>query len=204
MKKKTNPNPETSRLQAFKPQTRKPTELITKFFPQFSKDFIMSYELTKPCNRSSRSSRRKISIDFSESHGLPNADDASKTDLAVQKASVGMLLSFVPSILVEQILAEPWDPAVRMPCHNIWGATSFIDISGFSSLASELQRKDDEARTTHKSKISGAESLTIFLNNTLRLLIDVVADFGGDIVKVICRLNHCVFCLTNFLIALAN
>jgi len=68
--------------------------------------------------------------------------NSKDNDLNLQKATVSILLSFVPNLLVAQILKSPWDPGHRLPCTSQWCAAAFIDISGFSSLASDLQSKD--------------------------------------------------------------
>ena len=139
--------------------------------------------------RSSVSQRRKISIQ-PENFSLNSQTNTQPVDasaLAVQKSSVSILMSFVPNLLIDQILTDKWDStcSTRPPCTRHWCASAFIDISGFSSLASELQSEDsNNKKGGGQNQLSGAESLTILLNNTLRRLIDVVANYGGDIVKV--------------------
>jgi hypothetical protein len=75
----------------------------------------------------------------------------------------------------------------RLPVEPFWAAVVFIDISGFSSLASDLQKEEEGENPLMspggKGAGSGAENLTAFLNYTLRQLIDVVLLHGGDIVK---------------------
>lgn len=129
-------------------------------------------------------SRRRVSIEVIDepTERASDSADGDNASLSVQKTAVSIFLSFVPNLLVSQLLKESWNANRRMRCTSQWCAAAFIDISGFSSLASELQSMDKN-KGMGKTHISGAESLTIFLNNTLQRLIDVVADFEGDIVK---------------------
>ncbi len=61
---------------------------------------------------------------------------------------------FVPRSLVSQLskYAEKWDVKKRTPCDVFWCASAFIDISGFSSLASELQSAEDAKKGIGRCK----------------------------------------------------
>ncbi|GMH61164.1 hypothetical protein TL16_g03198 [Triparma laevis f. inornata] len=118
---------------------------------------------------------------------LPNNNPEGILD--VKRNSVKTLISYVPQVLVHQILKEKkdWDASKRLPVEPFWAAVVFIDISGFSSLASDLQKEEVQTNLMSPGPSrragSGAENLTAFLNHTLRGLIDVVLLHGGDIVK---------------------
>ena len=62
----------------------------------------------------------------------------------MEREAVKNLMSYVPVCLIDQILAkEPhWDRNSQQKCESFWAAGIFIDISGFSSLASDLNKTE--------------------------------------------------------------
>jgi class 3 adenylate cyclase len=110
---------------------------------------------------------------------------STEGEFSVKKETVSTLLGYCPTTLVNQILRSDWNGDRRMECETFWAACAFVDISGFSSLASDLQSAEDISKKAHRGGMHGrgAESLTKFLNNTLRQLIEVILNHGGDIVK---------------------
>ena len=62
----------------------------------------------------------------------------------MQREAVRNLMSYVPVCLIDQILEkkEQWDRNSRQKSESFWAAGVFIDISGFSSLASDLNKAE--------------------------------------------------------------
>ena len=82
------------------------------------------------------------------------------------------LASYVPTLITRRLAIDPTrisEPASeRFPA-----AVLFADISGFTALTEQLARGGP----------AGAEELTHLLNAYFDQLIDLIAGYGGDIVK---------------------
>ena len=85
---------------------------------------------------------------------------------------LAQLASFAPGRLCERFTEE--EPEIPLPSSEDTScAVLFADISGFTSLTERLARKG----------AVGAEELTAALNRYFGELIDIVSDFGGDVLK---------------------
>jgi hypothetical protein len=62
----------------------------------------------------------------------------------MERDAVSHLKAYVPHCLIDQILKKEkeWDTSQRLDSESFWAAGVFIDISGFSSLASELNKAE--------------------------------------------------------------
>lgn len=83
-----------------------------------------------------------------------------------------ILASYVPDLIKRRLAIDPQPPsgpiAERFPA-----AVLFADISGFTALTERLAQRGP----------LGAEVLTQILNNYFKQLIDLIAAYGGDVVK---------------------
>ena len=87
-------------------------------------------------------------------------------------ATLAHLASFTPGRLCERFADA--DPNIPLPsAEDTSCAVLFADISGFTSLTERLARKG----------AVGAEELTSALNRYFGELIDIVLEFGGDVLK---------------------
>lgn len=101
----------------------------------------------------------------------PRLSSATATDIF--RDAEQHLLSYIPSSLVDRIVADPIEP------HAPWredflGAVAFVDVSGFTALSEKL--KNESGRR-------GAELLNQYMNSYFEQLIKVVAETGGDVIK---------------------
>ena len=80
------------------------------------------------------------------------------------------LPSYLPALVVRRILADP----IRQPQSETYQAAFlFADISGFTILTEKLAQQGP----------GGAEALSRILNNYFNQLINILNNFGGDIVQ---------------------
>lgn len=107
-----------------------------------------------------------------------------------------ILRRYVPNLVLARYTRNA-TPLTQPELHSFGGAVGFFDISGFSSLASELRTQAPEnannspqrrRRSTivHMSpnNSNAAEVLTSKLNSTLEPVIHVIKKYKGDIIKV--------------------
>ncbi|MCB0034586.1 MAG: AAA family ATPase, partial [Anaerolineales bacterium] len=83
-----------------------------------------------------------------------------------------MLASYVSSLVVHR-LVDASEKLTEPATERTLAAVLFTDISGFSTLAERLNQHGP----------AGAEELSIALNNYFGQLVDIVLDYGGDVVK---------------------
>ena len=147
------------------------------------------WELGSPTN--DRSVNLRISDAYSQScHSLKEIDlnDVDKMldrisqlvgDLVYQECehllepdTLAQLVSFAPGRLCSRLAEQ--NPKIPLPsAENISCAVLFADISGFTRLTERLAQKG----------AVGAEELTSALNRYFGQLIDIIDDFGGDVLK---------------------
>lgn len=76
---------------------------------------------------------------------LQKNDRVTQTGIqSMEREAVKNLMSYVPVCLIDHILEreKQWDRNERLENESFWAAGIFIDISGFSSLASDLNRAE--------------------------------------------------------------
>ena len=83
-----------------------------------------------------------------------------------------LLASYVPKLIQNRVVADP-TPIESPVAEELQAAILFADISGFTLLTEHLAERGP----------SGVETLARILNEYFGQLIDVVHDFGGDVVK---------------------
>src|ERR671927_330492 len=84
----------------------------------------------------------------------------------------GLLASYVPK-LIQKRVAQNSLPIDSPLARDFQAAVLFADISGFTALTERLAEKGK----------AGAEILARILNDYFGQLIDLVYDYGGDVVK---------------------
>ncbi|HKY54864.1 MAG TPA: adenylate/guanylate cyclase domain-containing protein, partial [Anaerolineales bacterium] len=83
-----------------------------------------------------------------------------------------LLASYVPKLIQNRIVADP-SPIESPVAEEMASAILFADISGFTQLTERLAEKGP----------TGVETLARVLNEYFGQLIDIIHDYGGDIVK---------------------
>jgi class 3 adenylate cyclase/tetratricopeptide (TPR) repeat protein len=83
-----------------------------------------------------------------------------------------VLASYVPKLIQNRIVADP-SPIESPVAEEIQAALLFADISGFTLLTERLAEKGP----------TGVEALARILNEYFGQLIDIIHDYGGDVVK---------------------
>ena len=83
-----------------------------------------------------------------------------------------ILASYVPKLIQNRIVADP-SPIESPVTEEMPAAILFADISGFTPLTERLVEKGP----------TGVEALARILNEYFGELIDIVHEYGGDIVK---------------------
>ncbi|HRQ32148.1 MAG TPA: adenylate/guanylate cyclase domain-containing protein [Anaerolineales bacterium] len=83
-----------------------------------------------------------------------------------------VLGSYVPKLIHKYVIAHP-TPIDEPVTEKFQAAVLFADISGFTLLTERLAERGP----------SGVESLARILNEYFGRLIDIVHDYGGDVVK---------------------
>ena len=87
-------------------------------------------------------------------------------------AMTNFLASFVPRLIQRRLVQNP-KPIEESFVSDFYGAFLFADISGFTRLTERLAEKGP----------TGVEKLAFILNDYFGQLIDIVYEFGGDVVK---------------------
>lgn len=126
-----------------------------------------------------KSSRTLNQIDLTDSDRMLAKVSRLVGDLVYQQSAhlrdpgtLAHLASFTPGRLCERFASN--DPDIPLPsAEETSCAVLFADISGFTSLTERLARKG----------AVGAEELTAALNRYFGELIDIVVQFGGDVLK---------------------
>jgi len=83
-----------------------------------------------------------------------------------------LLASYVPKLIQNRVVADP-SPIDAPVSEDFQAAILFADISGFTRLTERLVEKGP----------SGVESLARILNEYFGQLIDIIHEYGGDVVK---------------------
>src|SRR5215216_3416147 len=83
-----------------------------------------------------------------------------------------VLASYVPKLIQNRIIADP-SPIESPLAEDMQAAVLFADISGFTLLTERLAEKGP----------TGVETLARILNEYFGQLIDIIHDYGGDVVK---------------------
>jgi class 3 adenylate cyclase/tetratricopeptide (TPR) repeat protein len=83
-----------------------------------------------------------------------------------------VLASYVPKLIQKRILADPV-PIESPAAEDFQAAVLFADISGFTLLTERLAERGP----------SGVEALARILNEYFGQLIDIIHEYGGDVVK---------------------
>lgn len=83
-----------------------------------------------------------------------------------------VLASYVPKLIQKRVVADP-SPIESPVSEDTQAAVLFADISGFTSLTEKLA----------ESGPTGVEAIANILNEYFGQLIDIVNDYGGDVVK---------------------
>src|SRR4026207_605767 len=83
-----------------------------------------------------------------------------------------LLASYVPRLIQNRIVADP-APIESPVSENLQAAILFADITGFTLLTERLVEKGP----------TGVESLARILNEYFGQLIDIIHEYGGDVVK---------------------
>ena len=83
-----------------------------------------------------------------------------------------VLASYVPKLIQSRIIADP-SPIESPQAEEIYASLLFADISGFTLLTERLAEKGP----------TGVETLARILNEYFGQLIDIIHDYGGDVVK---------------------
>jgi class 3 adenylate cyclase len=83
-----------------------------------------------------------------------------------------VLASYVPRLIQNRIIADP-SPIESPVAEEVQAAMLFADISGFTRLTERLAEKGP----------AGVETLARILNEYFGQLIDIIHNYGGDVVK---------------------
>src|SRR5512134_3064364 len=83
-----------------------------------------------------------------------------------------LLASYVPKLIQKRVIANP-SPIEVPVSEDMQAAVLFADISGFTLLTEHLAERGP----------SGVETLARILNEYFGQLIDIIHDYGGDVVK---------------------
>src|SRR5215211_7818319 len=83
-----------------------------------------------------------------------------------------LLASYVPQLIQNRVAADP-APIESPVAEEMQAAILFADISGFTILTEHLAERGP----------SGVETLARILNEYFGQLIDIIHDYGGDVVK---------------------
>ena len=83
-----------------------------------------------------------------------------------------LLASYVPKLIQNRIIANP-APIESPVAEDLQAAILFADISGFTLLTERMAEKGP----------TGVETLARILNEYFGQLIDIIHDYGGDVVK---------------------
>ena len=83
-----------------------------------------------------------------------------------------ILASYVPKLIQNRVVADP-SPIEAPVSEEMQAAILFADISGFTRLTERLAEKGP----------TGVESLARILNEYFGQLIDIIHEYGGDVVK---------------------
>ena len=83
-----------------------------------------------------------------------------------------LLASYVPKLIQNRVIANP-TPIESPVAEDLQAAILFADISGFTLLTERMAEKGP----------TGVESLARILNEYFGQLIDIIHDYGGDVVK---------------------
>jgi class 3 adenylate cyclase/tetratricopeptide (TPR) repeat protein len=104
--------------------------------------------------------------DLSDQDAPPNRVVEAFVHLACARSAIG---SYLPHMLIQQLLDERLEsPWLRW----VDGSLLFADLSGSTALAEQLGALGRE----------GTEMVTAFLNRIFALLLEVIQDYGGDLV----------------------
>jgi len=87
-------------------------------------------------------------------------------------ALVEVLASYVPKLIQNRIIADP-SPIESPVADEFQAAVLFADISGFTRLTERLAEKGP----------TGVENLARILNEYFGQIIDIIHEYGGDVVK---------------------
>src|SRR5215207_8089219 len=83
-----------------------------------------------------------------------------------------LLASYVPKLIQNRIIANP-SPIEAPVAEDLQAAILFADISGFTLLTEQMAEKGP----------TGVETLVRILNEYFGQLIDIIHNYGGDVVK---------------------
>src|SRR5215216_1130106 len=83
-----------------------------------------------------------------------------------------LLASYVPKLIQNRVIADP-SPIESPVAEELQAAILFADISGFTLLTERMAEKGP----------TGVETLARILNEYFGQLIDIIHDYGGDVVK---------------------
>src|ERR671919_94527 len=83
-----------------------------------------------------------------------------------------LLASYVPKLIQNRVILDP-APIESPVAEELQAAILFADISGFTLLTERLAEKGP----------TGVETLAHILNEYFGQLIDIIHDYGGDVVK---------------------
>src|SRR5512147_2585093 len=83
-----------------------------------------------------------------------------------------LLASYVPKLIQNRVAANP-APIESPVTEELQAAILFADISGFTLLTEHLAERGP----------AGVETLARILNEYFGQLIDIIHDYGGDVVK---------------------
>src|SRR6266498_872978 len=83
-----------------------------------------------------------------------------------------LLASYVPKLIQNRVIADP-SPIESPVAEELQAAILFADISGFTLLTERLAERG----------LTGVETLAHILNEYFGQLIDIIHDYGGDVVK---------------------
>src|SRR5215510_15737219 len=83
-----------------------------------------------------------------------------------------LLASYVPKLIQNRVIANP-SPIEAPVAEELQAAVVFADISGFTLLTERMAEKGP----------TGVEVIARILNEYFGQLIDIIHEFGGDVVK---------------------
>ena len=83
-----------------------------------------------------------------------------------------LLASYVPKLIQKRVIANP-APIESPVAEELQAAILFADISGFTLLTERMAEKGP----------TGVETLARILNEYFGQLIDIIHEYGGDVVK---------------------
>src|SRR5215213_4783048 len=83
-----------------------------------------------------------------------------------------LLASYVPKLIQNRVVADP-TPIESPVAENLQAAILFADISGFTILTERMVERGP----------TGVETLAHVLNEYFGQLIDIIHEYGGDVVK---------------------